>query len=450
MNLQEEAKELLHAPGTFIRRGYGLAAETVKRKHLVPKSILVGVIAGLSGVGLRVGTELVLEHRLEYFRSLGKAGWVCAGAVGGFFGFLAVWLVRRFCKEAGGGGISQLQDVIEHDLPMPWWRIIVVKTASLFAATVAGMGGGPEAPAIHIGGAIGKGTAETLKVKQGEGEHRALMSAGAAAGLSAAFNAPLTGLVFALEELQGNFDSKLLVSALLASVSADIVGRHLVGDFPVFRRLHELPAPDMHALPFAILLGLVAGILGVYINRQVVRAARAGATVKSDRIRMGLGALVGIVGGIVSIGALPGIGGVAGGGGEMIRASFTEHPSLAVLGVLFFARLVSTIFFTQTGAAGGFLIPILALGAICGRMLGDLVAPTFPEWVPNPGVISVLGMGAFFSASIRAPLTGLVLMLELTGNYGFMLPSLVACLTAHIVADESGDPPVYHALRHNH
>jgi len=450
MNLQEEARELLNAPGTFIRKGYGLAAETVKRRHLVPKSILVGVIAGLTGIGLRTGTEIVLEHRLHYFRSLGQAGWFCAAGVGAVFGFLAVWVIRRFCKEAAGGGMSHLQDAIDHDLPVPWWRLIWVKTVSLFAVSIAGMGGGPEAPAIHIGGAIGKGTAETLRVKQGEGEHRALMSAGAAAGLSAAFNAPLTGLVFALEELQGNFDSKLLVSALLASVSADIVGRQLVGGFPVFTRLHELPAPDMHALPFAILLGLVAGILGVFINRQVVRAARAGASATSDRMRMALGALVGAVGGALSVGAIPGMSGIAGGGVEMIRFSFTEHPSLHLLGLLFIARLVSTIFFTQTGAAGGFLIPILALGAICGRALGDLVAPTFPEWVPHPGVIAVLGMGAFFSASIRAPLTGLVLMLELTGNYGYMLPSLVACLTAHIVADESGDPPVYHALRHKH
>lgn len=445
MNPSQEPEESRAEPRDFIRRSYGLAAETVRRRHLVPKSIAVGVIAGLFGVGLRLGAERLLELREEFFGHGHEAWqWVLAGVTGAFFGFLSVWVLRRFCPEAGGGGIPHLQQVVSGDTAMRWKRMIVVKSLSLFGASAASMGGGAEAPAIHVGGAVGKGVAATLHVAPGDGEHKALMSAGAAGGLSAAFNAPLSGLVFALEELQGNFDSKMLVSALLSSVSADIVGRLCFGSYPVFQRLHTLAAPELNALPLAVLLGIVGGVVGVVFNRWIVRAARHGASVKSDRWRLALGAFAGLATGMAAL-VIPG---VAGSGIDLVRISFTENPTLPVIVGLFFARFVSSLLFTASGAAGGFMIPLLGMGALAGRLLGDVVGAGFPGWVPAPGVLSVVGMGAFFSASIRAPLTGLVLMLELTGNYGFMLPTLAACLTAHLVSEEFGGEPVYHALRH--
>lgn len=437
MALHQEAKQLLN-------KGYGLAAETVRRRHLVPKSLAVGILAGLVGVGLRVGTGEMLDQRLK-IAGLGPWGWFAAGLGGFALGAFAVWVIQRFCKEAGGGGITHLQEVVEGDTSMRWLRLIVTKTLSLFGATAAGMGGGPEAPAIHIGGAVGKGVAETLHVKPGEGEHKALMAAGAAAGLSAAFSAPLSGLVFALEELQGNFDSKLLVAALLASASADIVGRAFVGPDPVFGELHAIGVPDWHAIPFAIALGLIAGVIGVIHNRWVVKAAHHGATMRL-RTRVLIGGAVGLVSGVASIW----IPGVAGGGINLTPISLTESPTIMLAGGLFLARFVSTILFNATSAAGGLMIPLLGMGALAGRMMHDATAMWIPGWVPEPGVLIVIGMGAFFSASIRAPLTGLVLMLELTGNYGFMLPSLVACLSAHLLAEEFGDLPMYHALRKKH
>lgn len=443
MSESKEPGDLLAEPGRFIRRSYGLAAETVKRRHLVPKSIAVGVFAGLFGVGLRFGADHLLEFREEWFgHDTAWWGWLLAGVTGAIFGAISIWLARRFCPEAGGGGITHLQQVVAGDTSMRWWRVIVVKTLSLFSASAAGMGGGPEAPAIHVGGAVGKGVAATLRVAPGDGEHKALMAAGAAGGLSAAFNAPLSGLVFALEELQGNFDSKLLVSALLASVSADIVGRLAFGSYPVLENLHGMAAPELNALPFALLLGVVGGFVGVVFNRWIVRAARYGSGAKSDRYRIALGAFAGLVTGLAAIS----IRGVSGGGVELVRISFIEHPTLFVAGGLFLARFVSSLLFTASGAAGGFMIPLLGMGALAGNILGDLAGSRFPGWVPAPGVLAVVGMGAFFSASIRAPLTGLVLMLELTGNYGFMLPTLAACLTAHLVSEEFGGEPVYHAL----
>lgn len=436
MPIHDEAIELLS-------KGYGLAADSVRKRHMVPKSIAVGVLAGLFGVGLRYGSETLLELRHEYLGEIhGPNQWLIAAVSGGTLGAFAVWVVRRFCHEAAGGGTPHLQQALAGTVRMRWIRLIPTKIISLFSSTAAGMGGGPEAPAIHVGGAVGKGVATIFRGKSDESGDKALMAAGAAGGLSAAFNAPLTGLVFALEELQGNFNSKLLVSALLASVSADIVGRLVLGSYPIFSSLREIEPPDLNTLPFALLLGVVAGVIGVFFNRWLVRAARRGASVKSNRERIILGAIGGIITGV----AMLWIPGVAGGGGELVRISFSEEMGIMLAGGYFLARFASTLIFTATGASGGFLIPLLAMGALAGHGFGALMRPYFPEIVPSTGVLAVIGMGAFFSASIRAPLTGLVLMLELTHNYGFMLPTLVACMVAYIVAEEFGDAPVYHAL----
>lgn len=436
----------------MIGKVYGIAAEQLRRRHFLPKAFLVGIFSGLLGVGFRVGTAKIQAWRLDP-ETFGHtfAGIATVVAMGVFFGALSVWVILRFCPEAAGGGVTHLQAVMEKDADMRWWRLILVKSASLFSSTATAMGGGPEAPAIHVGGAAGKGVAKILKIKEGTGEHRTLMSAGAAGALSAAFSAPLSGLVFALEELQGNFDSRMLLSALLASVTADIVGRAFVGPDPIFEALRHVGTPDLRAIPYAVILGIFAGLIGVMHNRLIVRVVRFGGGL-AMRWRLAIGAAVGVLTGVASL-WLPG---VSGGGGDLVPYSFafelTNHPGLLFLGLLFVARFISTICFNTTGAAGGLMIPLLGMGALCGRMLSIVVSQDWhhPEWVPAKGVLLVIGMGAFFSASIRAPLTGLVLIFELTGNYAFMLPTLVACLVAHLMAEEFGDPPMYHALRTDH
>ncbi|MGC4015563.1 MAG: chloride channel protein [Luteolibacter sp.] len=186
--------------------------------------------------------------------------------LGAAAGGLSLWMVRRLAPETAGSGIPHLQAVLLGKAVLNWRRLLPVK----FIAGVIGIGGGltlgREGPTVQMGGASGLMVADWFRVKAGGGERKALISAGAGAGLAAAFNSPLAGMIFVLEELQGNFTPVVFVAAFLASVSSDVVSRLLVADKPVFH-LEAMPSMGVDELPFALLLGLLAGLLGVVFNK---------------------------------------------------------------------------------------------------------------------------------------------------------------------------------------
>jgi CIC family chloride channel protein len=280
-----------------------------------------------------------------------------------------------------------------------------------------------------------------FRVNRGEGERKALVGAGAGAGLAAAFNAPLAGMIFVLEELQGNFTPVVFVAAFLASVTADVVCRVVTGETPVFA-LHAMPAPTLDALPLALLLGLVAGLGGVLFNRCLLASVDL-----FDRLHAWppfvVGALAGLVVGLAAW-IYPGVS-----GSGTVLTAWALDGQIALRGVLLLvaARFVLTMVSYGSGAAGGIFAPLLVIGALGGLAIGDVARLVAPTWTPHPEIFAVLGMGALLTAIVRAPLTGIVLMIELTGKYDFMLPLLVSCFVAYGVAEAMGSLPIYEALR---
>src|SRR3954466_7961989 len=210
--------------------GFGLGTGEVKRRHILPKALVVGLVAGLLATAFRVALSATERSRIAFLTGL--SGWeripiaILLGATGGALG---LWLVRRLAPDAGGSGIPQLKGFVLGERGIEWRRLLPVK----FFAGLVGIGGGlalgREGPTIQMGGATGLMVSEWFRVKIGEGERKALIAAGAGAGLAAAFNAPLAGVMFVLEELAGNFTPILFVSAFIASVSADVVGRVVTG-----------------------------------------------------------------------------------------------------------------------------------------------------------------------------------------------------------------------------
>jgi CIC family chloride channel protein len=252
--------------------GFGWSTGEVKRRHILPKALLVGVVAGLLASAFRIALAAVEARRLEFLAPLPvETRLPIAIALGVLGGAAGAWLVRRFAPDASGSGIPQLKAFVLGQRSMEWRRLLPVK----FLAGVAGIGGGlalgREGPTIQMGGATGLMVSEWFRVKIGEGERKALIAAGAGAGLAAAFNAPLAGVMFVLEELAGNFTPVILVSAFLASVTADMVSRVLTGELPVFA-LQNMPAPDLHAVPAALVLGLACGLGGVIFNRSLLKS----------------------------------------------------------------------------------------------------------------------------------------------------------------------------------
>jgi CIC family chloride channel protein len=421
---------------------FGLGTEEVKRRHILPKALIVGAVAGLLASGFRFALQSAEHQRMAWQQELSRpASLAFALGIGALGGGLGVWLVRRFSPEASGSGIPHLKSVVLGERQMTWRQLLPVK----FLAGACGIGGGlalgREGPTIQMGGATGIMVSEWFKVRPGEGERRALISAGAGAGLAAAFNAPLAGLIFVLEELQGSFTPVVFVAAFLACVTADIVSRILVGENPVFPLFH-LAAPTVRAIPLALVLGVICGFSGVLFNRALLKTLDF-----FERLNrwppFWLGAAAGMIVGFASW-LLPG---VAGTGGIFVeRALLGQVATHAILGLLAL-RFVLTMASYGCGAAGGIFAPLLVLGALGGLAVGRVAHVVAPAWAAQPEVFAVLGMGALLTAIVRAPLTGIVLMVELTGEYDFMLPLLASCLVAYGVAEAMNDRPIYEALR---
>ena len=422
--------------------GGGLNEPEVKRRHILPKAVAVGITAGVIASAFRLTLEMVESLRESMIAQLPRGSALAAAVTGGtILGGLALWLVRRFAPETAGSGIPHLQSVLSGEREMRWKRVLPVK----FIAGVLGIGGGlalgREGPTVQMGGASGMMVAGWFRIRTGFGEKKALMSAGAGAGLAAAFNAPLAGVIFVLEELQRSFTPVVFVAAFLASVCGDVVSRLLAGDSPIFH-LRTLPDIPLRELPLALLLGILAGFAGIIFNRCLLGSLNG--FEKLTRSSWVPGAIAGGLAGLAAW-TMPGL---AGGGGSIADHAIAGGIVLSLLPVLLIARFALTMVSYGSGAAGGIFAPMLVIGALGGLLLGQSIESLFPAALGHPEAFAVLGMGALFTAVVRAPLTGVVLMVEMTGHYGFMLPLLVCCLTAYGVTEHMGDPPIYEALRH--
>ena len=427
-------------PGS--REESGLHGEEIRRRHIVPKAILVGLLAGVLASAFRVALEAAEHARGALVTVLpGVAGDFALVAVAACGSALAAWIVWRIAPNAAGSGIPHVHAVVSGEAEPEWKRLIPVKFVSGVLAIGSGLTLGREGPTVQMGGALGAMVSRVLRVRVGEGERRALVSAGAGAGLAAAFNAPLSGLIFVLEELHGKFTPVMFVAAFLASVSADIVSRLLVDEHPVFHVV-GMQAPGVASLPLAAALGVLAGALGVVFNRCLLATMATRARISSAPIWLVAGVLGALVGLACVMFPL-----LAGSGGALVQVALSGQI-LAGTALLFLVlRFVMTMLRYGTGAAGGIFAPLLVLGAL----LGLWFASTMKAWMPGahvvtPQVFCVLGMGALFTAIVRAPLTGIVLMIELTGDYGFMLPLLTSCLLAYGVAEALGNAPIYESL----
>jgi CIC family chloride channel protein len=420
-----------------------LSAGEVKRRHIVFKAVLVGVLAGVLASAFRVALEWAERGRESAVAHAGHWALPISIALAATAGALGVWLVRRFAPHASGSGIPQLKSILLRETEPEWRRMLPVKFFGGLLTTGGGFALGREGPTVQMGSGLGHAVSEWFHVRPGDGERRALMSAGAGAGLGAAFNAPLSGVVFVLEELHGNFTPVMFVAAFLASVSGDVVARMLTNELPVFH-LSGMIAPGVATVPWAALLGVLAGVFGVFFNRCLLVTLDF-----RDRVvrwpAWAIGAAVGVIVGMAGWLAP----GVEGSGGALVQSALSGRLALGVLPLFIVARFCLTMVSYSSGAAGGIFAPLLGLGALGGLLFGAGVHAVMPHGNTEltPAVFCVLGMGAMFTAIVRAPLTGIVLMIELTGVYGFMLPLLVACLTAYGVAEMLGNTPIYEALR---
>lgn len=412
-----------------------------QRHWIFPRAALVGLFAGGIALAFRValsGMDRLRIHLIEQAHAHPAWGWLIPVLFTLTGAILSVFLVRRFAPEASGSGIPHLEAVLQRFRELRWKRLLPVKFLGGLLAIGGGMALGREGPTVQMGGAIGDAVSRLLRVSARE--RLVMISSGAGAGLAAAFNAPLSGLVFVLEEVRRDFQPVVFGAAFLAAVIADIIARVGTGQFPIF----PVPAyatPPLTSLPVFALLGIAAGLLGVLFNRGLLEAIRFYARIPRRFAWLATavtGAVVGLISWFSPI--------LTGSGHHLAELAMNGHLVLAAIPLLFLTRFILTTTCYATGAPGGIFAPLLVLGALIGLAVGQIAHYLLPEAVPVPAVFAVVGMAAYFTAIVRAPLTGVMLILEMTGNYSQMLPLLISCFCAYIVGEALKDTPIYEAL----
>lgn len=412
-----------------------------QRRRVLPRAALVGLGAGLVAALFRLTLEWANSLRdalLNWAHLYPALGWIFPLLFSVSGATLSVWLVRRLAPETSGSGIPHLEAVLHRFRVLAWSRVLPVKFVAGVLALGSGLALGREGPTVQMGGATGDAIALALKSRPRE--RRTLIAAGAGAGLAAAFNAPLSGLTFVLEEVQRDFHPIVFAAAFVAAVIADIVARFISGPDPVFA-IPAYPLQPMSTLPVFVVLGIAAGILGVAFNRGLLTALNGVARLNS-RSAIVFAALIGALTGIVGWFSPSAIGS----GHGLAETVLAGQVALALIPFLFLLRLGLTLGSYATGAAGGIFAPLLVLGALLGLAIGQAAQQVAPELAPQPAVFAVVGMAAYFTAIVRAPLTGIVLIVEMTGNYEQMLPLLVSCFCAYAVAEMLRELPIYESL----
>ncbi len=406
------------------------------------KSVLVGVAAGAVAVAFRLAltnAETWRERVLEWAHRVPGLGWLVLPVLGAVVVGIAGWLTD-FAPETAGSGIPHVEAVLGRKRRLIWQRVIPIKFLAGMLSLGAGLSLGREGPTVQMGAAAGQAVSNMLR--QSKVEELQLIACGAGAGLSAIFNAPLAGVIFIVEELRRNFSPYVVGGALAASIAADIVSRAILGPLPTFR-VAQLQALPLATLPLFLLLGVLTGLMGAAFNESLTgsldlagRFAAFPRWLKASLVAF-LAGLVGYV--------LPQ---VLGGGHPLIMVLLKEQNSFSIawLLVLFSAKFLLTMVSYSAGVPGGIFLPLLTLGALLGSLVGQASSPLFPRLNGLVPSFAIVGMAAYFVAVVRAPLTGIVLITEMTGRYQHMLPLLLTSIVAYVVVEALGSLPVYEAL----
>jgi CIC family chloride channel protein len=416
---------------------------------------LVAPIAG-AVLGAIDGIFRLALERADHVRNL-LIAWGHQNSVLGFCCVVAgcsagltigVWLVRRFSPYAVGSGIPQVEAAMNGHLAGAPPNVIPVKFFGGILVVGAGAGLGREGPSIQMGAVIAHHVGRLFR--RNAEELRLLLAAGAGAGLAVAFNAPLAGAVFVLEELVKRFEVRMAIIALAASSTAILIARLFTGSAPDFHviisthaasAIGPLPYATAAAWPLYVGVGVVAGIAASLYTRTYLgllaladRMSRAPVELRAAAV----GAVVGIIGWFFPW--------LIGGGGAITQRLLSGDVATSSLPFVFVVRFFLGPVSYATHPPAGLLAPLLVVGTVIGLAGGELCQAAFPHLGIAAEAFAVVGMAAFFAGVVQAPVTGMVLVTEMTAAVATLLPMLAACFAALLVAQALNTAPVYDAL----
>ncbi len=354
--------------------------------------------------------------------------------------FISVYMVRKYAPDAAGSGIQNIEGVVGNKITMNSLRIVIVKFFGGILSIASEMAMGKEGPSVQIGGALAHIISKNFLLNKDN--INVLIAAGAGAGLATAFNAPLAGILFVFEEMREDIKYTYIPvqSVVTASVMSIVTLRMMVGN-NISIPVRGLIAPNVHELWIFVIFGLFFGLFGYMFNKYLIYFTTKMSQLDGWKFNF----LILIIG--ASIGLLVYIYPYSVGQGyRAINATLNGDLGLRALVALFAIRFLITMISYGTGAPGGIFAPMLALGTIFGVVFGIIANGLVPSLHVELLVFAVVGMSALFSATVRAPITGIILVAEMTSNFNLLMPLLITSLIAVLTVNALGGRAIYTIL----
>ncbi|MEI6856405.1 ClC family H(+)/Cl(-) exchange transporter [Psychrilyobacter sp.] len=420
-----------------------------KRRHnllLVFYSIIVGILTGYVIVAYREGLDFLNTVRhITLLNVKETLSWMKISQVVIIFIGAAIILQKLLSKFPliSGSGIPQVKALLMKQIKFNWFYELISKFLGGLLSIGSGLSLGREGPSIHLGAQIGEGVNSFFKTK--EAEKKYLITSGASAGLAAAFNAPLSGVIFSLEELHKFFSPLLLICTLLASISADFITKLYLGYDLVFDFDTQLPEglSTTKYLISLIVFGIFIGLAGKLFTDGVVLFQKLYKNIKlNSYVKAVLAILLSLFIGLF-------FSEIAGGGHHLIQDIAHRSIPMKVLFILLIAKFIFTLFSYSTGFPGGIFLPMLVVGAILGKIYGMFLVDVFGLEDVYGVHFMILGMAGYLTAVVRAPITGIILILEMTGRFDHLFSLTLVATLAYVLTEFINLDPIYDILYRN-
>lgn len=401
-----------------------------------------------SAVGLCTGFgalffSLLVDRATEFFFGYSKTildGITSSGSrlwipiIPALGGALVGPIVYRFAKETKGHGVPEVMSAVALRGGIIRPRVAAAKAVASAICLGSGGSAGREGPIVQIGSAIGSMIGQVFKMSADR--VKILVGCGAAAGISAIFNAPIAGVMFSLEVILGDFAIKTFSPVVISSVVASIVTHTFVGNYPAF----EVPAYHLVSaweVPLYVLLGIFGGMVAYIFTWSLYKAEDFFDNLKiKDWTKPMLGGLL-----------LGGVGffypQVFSGGYEAIQVALEGKMALGLLGILILAKIVATNLTLGSGNSGGIFAPSLFMGAVAGGAYGEIVHRLFPQITATSGAYALVGMAVVVAGTTHAPMTAFLIIFEMTHDYRIILPLMLACVFGTLVARRLSNESIY-------
>jgi CIC family chloride channel protein len=429
--------EAAPARPSLLRKASAWLAEN--RLGLVVMALVVGAGAGLGAALFREmvfgATWLVTGHD-----QFGQQGHAASGHLPG----LGIWfvlvvpvlggliygpLIYRFAREARGHGVPEVMLAVADNGGRIRPQVTVVK--ALASAITIGVGGsvGREGPIVQIGSALASSLGQLVRMPASR--LRIIVACGAAGGIAATFNAPLTGLFFGFEIVLREFSLDALVATSLAAVTGDVISRAMFGSAPFFSQIpHNLSVTNDSTYLLVIVLAFAAGLIGVGFKTFLYWLEDRVDALWKGRPEWARPAVGGVALGALLL-AVPQMYGV---GYPVMNSVISGHVVVGLIILFLVSKVLATSLTLSIGGSGGVFAPSLFIGAMAGMAFGTLAHNLFGSAVGPPALYAVVAMGAVFAATAQAPLTAVASVAEMTGNFGITLPIMLACGIAAAVS----------------